>query len=438
MKALMTLALASAWSRRLSLGIVVLGIAVSSCLLLLIERVRQDVRHSFNASIVGVDLVVGPRSGDIALLLQTVFHIGQVPHTLSWAAYERLGQDPAVAWRVPLMQGDHLRGFPVVGTEASYFQHLRQSDGQALQWREGRAFEGLFEAVIGHEVAQQLGLRVGQTVALSHGLAQQADHDHDHDHDDDRSQGQGLTQGHADKPLRIVGVLAPTGTPQDRTVWVDLQSLTALHLDWMGGAPIPGFRIPAEQVRKFNLQPKTLNAALVGLHQPQQVLAVQRRWNTQTGEALQAVMPGVALDALWALIAQFERSLQAISALVIAVGLGGMAGTLLAGLNERRREMAVLRALGASPHHWAGLLCLESLSVTALGLLLGVLSMHGLVWGLADWAVSAHGVRLAWRWPSTEEWALMGGVMATGWLCGLLPALKAWTMALSDGLMPRS
>lgn len=134
------LAFQSAWARRFTLSVTVLAIALASCLLLLMERVRHDTRLSFMESVSGVDLVVGPRSGAVALVLQSVFHVGSVPHAMSWQAHESLSQHPAVAWTVPLLLGDSLRGFPVVGTSPSYIEHVRHGDQQPIALAQGRAF----------------------------------------------------------------------------------------------------------------------------------------------------------------------------------------------------------------------------------------------------------------------------------------------------------
>lgn len=123
--------------------------------------------------------------------------------------------------------------------------------------------------------------------------------------------------------------------------------MTALHLDWAGGAPLPGLSIPAEMATRFDLTPKEITAVLLGLKQRSDAFRIQRFVNAFDGEPLMAVLPGVALDDLWESLDIFERVLRGISLLVVLVGLSGLTATLLAGLNERRRELAILRSLGA-------------------------------------------------------------------------------------------
>jgi putative ABC transport system permease protein len=418
MSAILRLAALSAWSRRLTLALTLIAIALATTLLLAVERVRVDARQSFTQSVSGVDLVVGARTGSVQLMLYAVFHAGAASNNMRWDSYQALTQHPAVDWSVPLSLGDSHRGFPVLGTEADYFRHFRYGDHEALRFTAGTPFAGVFEAVLGSDVAQQLGYTLDGTITLSHGLNE-------------------LGPEHGDKPFRITGILAPTGTPVDRTIHVSLESITALHLDWVGGTPMPGLAIPAEHVAKFDLRPKEITAALLGLKQRSDVFRMQRFVNDFRAEPLLGVLPGVALDELWQTVRMIERTLLAISALVVLVGLAGLAATLLAGLNERRRELAILRALGAGPGQIFLMLIAEGVLITTLGALLGfiLLSLGSLL--AAPWLLERFGVVLGGRWPSREELALIGMVITTGLVASLAPGWRAWRMSLADGLTPR-
>lgn len=418
MSAIWRLAILSAWSRRTTLGLMLASIAISCALLLAVERIRADTRQSFVQSISGVDLVVGPRGGAVQLMLHAVFHAGSATHNMRYDSFAAIASHPATDWAVPLSLGDSHREFPVLGTQAAYFEHFRYGDRQTLRFREGRPFATVFEAVVGHEVARQLGYAPGHTITLGHGLA---------------SDG----PGHDDKPFTVVGVLAPTGTPVDRTVHVSLESITALHLDWVGGAPLPGLSIPAEHVGKFDLAPTEITAALVGLKQRTDVFRMQRFINDFRGEPLMAVLPGIALDELWQTIAVMERTLLGVSALVVLTGLAGLAATLLAGLNERRRELAILRALGAGPREIFALLTIEGLLVTVCGALLGLLVLSAAGSLAAPWLLEHFAVVLSSGLPSAGELRLLAAVVGTGLLASLLPGWRAWRMSLADGLTPR-
>jgi putative ABC transport system permease protein len=428
MKAILRLAVLSAWSRRTTLALMLASIALSTTLLLAVERIRVDTRQSFVQSVSGVDLVVGPRSGAVQLMLYAVFHSGNATHNMRWSSYQAIAGHPATDWAVPLSLGDSYRGFAVLGTTRDYFERFHYGDRQALQLRAGQPFATIFEAVLGSEAASELGHRVGENIVLSHGLGTERG----------SSSGSGLGHSeHGDKPFRIVGILAPTGTPVDRTVHVSLESISALHLDWAGGAPLPGLSIPADMVRKFDLAPKEITAALVGLKQRPDVFRMQRFINDFRNEPLMAVLPGVALDELWQTIGILERVLLAISALVVLVGLSGLAATLLAGLNERRRELAILRALGAGPFELFALLTTEGLLVTAFGALLGLLILTTAGSAAAPWLLSEFGIVLSGGLPTADELGLLAAVIATGLCVSLIPGWRAWRMSLADGLTPR-
>lgn len=418
MKATLRLALKSAWARRLTLGITLCAIALASALLLAVERVRGDARQSFTQSVSGVDLVVGARTGGVQLMLHAVFHSGSATHNMRFESFAAIATHPAVDWAVPLSLGDSHHGFPVLGTTAAYFERLRYADSRPLAFAQGRPFAEVFEAVLGNAVAAELGLGIGAHVTLAHGIEETGPE-------------------HEDKPFVVVGVLAPTGTPVDRAVHVRLEAITALHLDWAGGAPLPGLSIPAEHVKKFELQPKEITALLLGLKNRADVFRLQRHINDFKGEPLLAVMPGVALDELWQTLATVERTLFALSALVVLVGLAGLTATLLAGLNERRRELAILRALGAGPGDLFLMLAAEGLLVTALGALLGCGLLLAGILGLAPLARD-FGIHLSLRPPSGTDLLLLGSILATGLLASLIPGWRAWRMALADGLTPRN
>jgi putative ABC transport system permease protein len=426
MSSLAGIARLSAWNRRSTLVWVVISLALATALLWTLERLRHDVRSSFAQSVSGVDLIVGARSSPVQLMLFSVFHIGSAPPVLSMDSVRAVAQHRSVSWVVPLSLGDSHRGYPVLGTTPAYFQHFAYGDKQPLAVQSGAVFsgtlDGLYEAVIGAEVAHQLGYGLGQQITLGHGL-----HDHDHDHED-----------HADKPFQVVGILAPTGTPVDRTVHVSLQALEALHLDWAGGAPMPGGHIPADQARKFDLEPVEVTAALVGLKTRAAVFNVQRFVNQYEDEALMGVMPGVALGELWGVLELGENALLAVSALVALVSLFSLMAVVLAGLNERRRELAVLRAVGAGPGHVLGLLALEGTWVICAGVLLGVLMAQvGMALG-APGLQNSLGIRLQIAAPLPTQWALAVTIVLAGMLASLGPAWRAYRMSLADGLSPRA
>lgn len=418
MTPLLGLAARSAWNRRFTLGLTLLSIALATLLLLGIERVRSDLRANFSSAVSGTDLIVGARTGGTQLLLYSVFRIGAATNNVGWASVEALAARSQVAWVVPISLGDSHRGFPVVGTTVDYFTRFHYGRQQPLRLAEGRPFGAVFEAVLGAEVAERLGYHVGQRLTLSHGSGE-------------------LVAEHADKPFVVTGVLARTGTPVDRSVHISLSSMEALHIDWLGGMPVPGLGFTPERLRQMELKPKAVTAVLVGLKQRAAVFSVQRWVADFRDEPLMAVLPGVALDELWEVLGSGENALLAMSALVGVVGLAGLVAVVLAGLDARRRELAVLRAVGAGPRHVLALLALEGALVTLGGVLLGLVLVLGLGAALGPWLQSRYGLVLGWG-VSPVQAAQLGAVLATGWLASLLPGWRAYRLSLVDGLSPRT
>ncbi|KRB67867.1 ABC transporter permease [Noviherbaspirillum sp. Root189] len=419
MKHLAMLALRSAWNRRLTLGLVMLTIALSVSMLLGVERIRRDTYNNFAQSVSGTDLVVGARTSPVQLMLYAIFRMGEATNNIRWESVEQLARHPSVAWTIPLSLGDSHHGFPVLGTSAAYFERFRYGDDRPLAFTTGKPFTQLFDAVIGAEVADRLGYRTGDKISLTHGMQDIA-----------------LSE-HRDKPFVVTGILARTGTPVDRSVHVSLEAIEAIHLDWQGGSRMPGLDIPAEHVRKFDLRPKQVTAVLVGLKSRAAVFKIQRYVNEFRDEPLLAILPGVALDQLWQVVAVVERSLLLISALVVLVGLCGLVAVVLAGLNERRRELAILRSVGAQPGDILLMLVIEGLGLTLAGCCLGILLLAGTGALLGPLAEARFGLSLPLSLLSLEEIPLLLSVIGVGLLASLVPGYRAYRLSLADGLTPR-
>ena len=417
------MAWASASNRRFTLVMTVSSLALSIFLMLAVERLRSQAHESFLQSVSGTDLIVGPRSSPLQLLLYSVFRLGTASHSMSWSSFETIKARPDIAFAIPIALGDSHDHFPVLGTNLDYFEHFRYAEQRALKFAQGKAFadtlDGLFEAVIGSQLARSEGYTVGSMLTLAHGNEARPGAAHD------------------DRPFKVVGVLAAPATPVDRTVHISLPAIEALHADWVGGARMPGLMIPAEQLRKFDLKPKTVTAALLGLKNRAGVFATQRSINTFTGEALTAILPAVTLTELWDLLAVVETSLRLISALVFGVSVLGLVAILMAGLNERRRELAILRSVGASPRVLFGLLSLEALVIVTIGILLGTMLLYAATAWAGPLLLEHFGLPLQARMLGGEELTLLGAVAAVGLVASLIPGWQAYRYSLSDGLAPR-
>jgi putative ABC transport system permease protein len=421
-----SLAWRSAWSRRHALAMVALSVSVSVLILLGVQQLRHDARQSFTQALSGVDLIVGPRGSASELMLYSVFQVGRPSRNMAHEAYVALRALPQVRWAVPVQLGDTYRGFPVLGTTPELFE-VFQTQGARLQWAQGRPFAdpqadagAVVEAVLGAQVAARHGLSVGDRLVLTHGRSD------------------GLAPDHADQPFTVVGVLQATGAPIDRNVIISLQGFEALHqgmgapgLPWLGGVGA----VPTVAERAA-LVPRELTAVWVGLHARTEVFSARRGIERLPQDSLMAVLPGVALDELWQVVKLAENALLAIGVLVAVSGMLSVAAVLMVGLSARRKELAVLRALGATPLALLGLVWLEALGVCLLGML-GGLVLHGLgLWALQDLLRTELGIAVQWGWPTAEvAWSLAGLVLAA-WLAASVPALRAYRLSLVDGLHP--
>lgn len=521
---ILRLALASLRSRKLTTALTVASIALSVTLLVGIETVRAGVRDSFAGTIRGVDLIVGARGGTLQVLLSSVFGIGSPSGSVQLRTMERWQQHPAVKWVVPYSLGDSHRGFRVVGTTTEFYERYRFRKDGRITFAAGRAAQADSEVVVGSEVAERLKYEVGTPVVVTHGL---------------RDIG---TSNHDAHPFRVVGILERTFTPIDRSVYVTLEGIEAMHEESEGaagvtgvqgagsgkpaagsrndaiieankrraavipkappagvpmampgaepppaGAPMvmpgaapppgtplvmPGSEPPpqvveqvkaaAEQARaaaKARATPPAaqvpeaaeaeaeeehdhgddqITAFFVGTKNRFEALMLQREMNTDLVEPLTAIIPGVALGELWQNIGSAEVGLRVIAIFAVAISITGMLVALYSSLEARRREMAILRAIGAGPRTILSLLVLESTLLAFLGCVIGVAIVYG---GLAiaqSPIEQRFGIHLALRALGETEYIYLAMVMAAGMLIGFVPAWKAYRTSLVDGLSPRA
>ena len=412
------LALGSLLARSTTVGMTILAIGLSVALFLGVEKVRTGAKASFADTISGTDLILGARSGSVQLLLYSVFRIGNATNNVTWASYRHMAERDEVDWIVPISLGDSHRQFRVMGTSKAFFEHYRYRRDRALEVQQGVVMSDLFDAVIGSDVASALGYAAGDPIIVAHGLASFAMHD--------------------DQPFRVAGILAKTGTPVDRTVIVSMEAIEAIHVDWSSGARIPGQTTPVDEIRQMDLTPNAITAALIGVKSPLQTFALQRAINEYPEEPLMAILPGVALQELWQIVGIAETALLGVSAMVVVTALIGMMATMFSSLNERRREMAIFRAMGARPSTILGLLLLEAVLMATGGAALGLgLLYAGLV--VAQPIVDQEfGLWLPIKAPDLLEIRVLAGVVAASAIVSLVPAIRAYRLSLADGMMVKS
>ncbi|MGB3625549.1 MAG: ABC transporter permease [Henriciella sp.] len=404
-------------NRRGSALLTVLAVALSVALFLGVDKARNGARAGFDNTISGTDLIVGAPTGQINLLLYSVFRLGNATAEISWPTYQEIAARDDIAWTVPVSLGDSHRGYRVMGTNAAYYDHYAYGGGQSLALAEGDLGDDVFDAVLGADVAGALDYGLGSEIVLTHGL------------------GAGGLTDHDNRPFIVSGILEKTGTPVDQTLHISLEGMTAIHVGWESGTKNPlADTITEEMIRGFDLTPRTISAVFVGLERRGTILSTQRALNTKPGEPLLAIIPGVALAELWQVTGVVERALIAVSIFVIAVGLVSVLTSILTSLNERRREMSILRATGARPGHIFFLMVAEAGLLGLIGAVLGVVLVQiGLA--LAGPVLSAnYGVQLQGLGVSMIDLWTVLGVTGAAILIGIIPAVTALRRSLADGL----
>jgi putative ABC transport system permease protein len=411
---LFLLAFKSLRSRAVTTSLTVFSIALSVMLLVGVDQIREGMQRGFEGTLSHVDLVVGARGGSLPLLLYSVFHIGTANNDISYASYEHFKNHPAVKWTIPFSLGDSFHDFRVVATDDNFYDHYQYRGGHSIVLSAGSRAEGIFDAVLGSEAAKQLGYGLGQKMVMTHGI-------------------EGSFLHHADRPFTVVGILAPTGTPVDRAIYITLYGEEAMHVGWQHGGP-PLESIPASQIRKEDLHIEQISAFLLATKSRISTLLLQREINTYQPEPLTAIIPALTLEDLWSVLSYAGNALSLVSVAVLVVGLLAMLTALYTALNERRHEIAVLRAVGL---HWAqivGLFVLEATLISAAGMLTGLAAVYVLIALLQAPIENTYGIPLALVGLSARVIFYMAVVVIAGALLGLIPAIRAYRNALVDGL----
>ena len=411
---LLKLTLSSLYARLLTVGMTVFAISLSLMLYLSVEKLRSSAYTSFTDTISQTDLIVGSRTSSVQLLLYSVFRIGNATNNITWESYEDIVNRDEVDWAVPISLGDSHKGFRVMGTTSDFFEKYKYRGGQSIVINKGNYFSDLYDVVIGAGVAEKLNYELETPLVVSHGLQSFTKHD--------------------DQPFKVAGILKKTGTPVDNTVIVSLEAIEAIHVDWSSGTKIQGQTTPVDQIRKMDLSPKYLTAALIGVNSKLQIFGLQRWINEYPEEALSSILPGVALQELWRIVGVVENLLLSISIVVIFTTLVGMAAIVFSSLNERRREMAIWRAMGASPKIVIGLLMLEALIISVLSVMVSVIFIYTLLFFMQPWIDSNYGILVNVEMISSKDILIFMLFIIASLIVSLLPALRAYWFSINDGM----
>ena len=408
------LAIKSLWDRKGSVMLSLMAMMVSIFVLLAVENIRHQTKENFSSTVSGVDLIVGARTGSLNLLLYSVFRIGNPTNNIHWQTYEAIASNAQVKWAIPISLGDSHKGYRVLGTSKDYFQHFSYGKRHQLEFIEGQAFDRVFDVVLGSEVAKKLGYQLGDKVVLAHGIAATSFSLHD------------------DRPFTVVGILKPTGTPVDQTLHVSLQGIEAIHIDWQQGVKVANSGLGQNDFEQLNLQPKSITAFMLGLKSKIATFHVQRTINTYAPEPVVAILPGVALSELWGMLAILENTLLLVSALVFIAACLGVSAMLMASIRERRREIQLLRIVGAPPHFLFLLIQLEALLITVLSCALGAGLLAASLAFFKDYFVSQYGLHIEINLLTQNTLYLFVAVISASVIVAVIPSLSGYRKACAN------
>lgn len=393
------------WSRTLVTVLTLTGIALGTALISGVLTLRRESESGFLRESGQFDLVAGAKGSPLQLVLSSVYQLDIPTGNIPYSRYEALRNDKRIASAIPIGLGDNYRGYRIVGTEDKIFSltDRKDSNKNLYSLSAGTFFHEDFEAVVGAQVARRSGLKIGDTFVGTHGLVVTAG-----------------SSEHKDFPYKVVGLLAETGSSIDRAIYVTLPSVWRIHekeadvhrqlAGIEGGSPKQDLEVTSVLIR--------LKAVGMRLWMTQEI---QKRT-----EAMAAIPVNEMLRLYQQVLGPIQRILMGVAALVVVVSVLSITATLYQSAERRRRDLAVLRALGAHPAEIGGLVVIEALLLTVLGILAGWLMGHGGLALAASALQDGAGIGLA-PWTSDRiEWISLGIVGSGGMIAGLLPAVMAY------------
>ena len=411
---LISLAVSSLKNRRKSILLTFFSLLISISVLLGVEHIRQQAKESFNRTVSDVDLIVGAPSGQLNLLLYSVFRMGSPTNSINFKSFQFLQDNQQVEWAIPISLGDSHHGFRVIGTNQDYFTHFKYGKKQPLEFEQGQAFSSLFEVVIGIDVAKEHNYQVGNEIVVAHGVGS-------------------VSFKHHDKtPFVVSGILKPTGTPVDKSLHVTLEAIEAIHL-----SPAK-LRLLINDVDALDLTPNNITAVMLGLKSKFATFTLQRNINSYADDRLMAILPGVAMSELWSMMANFENLLRVISILVLFASLFGLSTMLLASMDQRKSEIAVLRVLGAGPGVIFSLVLIEALILVSFAIVASMITISLTLALLGDWLASEYGLFLSANLLSMEALTAIGIIFIASIITSTIPAFEAYKNALHSTLSSRN
>ena len=436
-----TLVFQSLLNRWLSCLLIIITLAFSISLFFTVSRIQETVKSSFQNTVSGVDSVVAGRGGNLQILLNSVFLIGEPSNTIKWDTFEEITSNKQIKWAVPISLGDSHKGFRVISTNNDYFKEIKYSSGKKIEFNSGKPFNDVFDVVLGSLVAKKLKYNIGSEIIITHGLSEGGEahsfhSDKSNGHDDHADHDDHAGHNHADLGFQVSGILEPTGTPIDNAVYISLAGAEAMHTGWIGNQKV--IDVSIEQIMERELKPKTISAIFISLKNRTQIFQFQRDVLNYKKEPISSVMPGLTLSRLWALTGNVDRAFKFITFLIIVIALLGMIAMTIAGLNSRRREMAILRSVGASPNNIVSLLLVESIIISIVSCILGYIIMIIIFTIGKDYLQNNYGIFIDSFSLKNYDLQIIIAIICAALIATIVPAIQIYKNTLRDGLSVKS
>ena len=393
-------------NRKTAFLLSVFSIAISVVLLLGIQRIVKASKVHFLNTINETDMIVGASNGSIDIMLNLIFHIGDGLTEVHYSSFEDISKFDEIKWSVPLSVGDSFRGFDAVSTNADFFKHYKYSSGKLLEFEHGGNFERFYDLILGSNVAKKLNLQLGDKAYLSHGSSHHL---------------------HKNREFKVTGILKKSSTPNDDLVFMQLKTDEAMHLEWQSGHFVD-MHISSEALSHMNIKPKHISGMLLGLKNTRQILEVEDKINHYKGENLKAVIPAKALTKLYKLMKNLQDVLMFISSMVFVGAIFTMLSSMFSTLGEKRREIAILRSLGAGVKVIFTLFVMESFFIVLGGIILGNLLLSIFVF------FAKTSIPISY-FPDMYELFILLVMMFVAVSASVVPAIKSYRYSLQDGLM---
>ena len=366
----------------------------------------------------GFDAVLGARGSKLQLVLNAVYHLETSPGNLSWDMYEAISDNPAIKEAVPYALGDNYFGYRIVGTTTQLFENSENRKGYELSLTPGsRLFDNMRqEAVVGSFVAQKTGLKLGDIIHPYHGLSFDPSTKHDEEY-------------------VVVGVMEPTNSPADRVIFIPIEGVFRMGGHVLRGTgedytPSQGQEIPNEH--------KEVSAILLKLKNPQSGFFLDQTINKQGKVATMAWPIAMVMAELFDKLGWVHKVLTLVAYLVVLVACFSIMASVYNTIHDRRKQFAILRALGASRGEIFRLILVECSLIAGMGAVLGYV-VYFIIMGVASQVLQAQtGIVLELtQFQTVHVWSVPS-LMILGALSGILPANKAYETDVSTQLSPDS